>query len=126
MGEWVSWADIVVAATNDHSLNEKIISDAITKGKHYNSADGKGIFIPSTVERPGYTIAISTMGLSPGMSKFIRTELEKGLGPELMSSFFIQNRLRSELKEKVPDQHERERRLWTIINDDENLAYDII
>ena len=53
------------------------------------------------------------------MSKFIRTELEKELGPDIDVMIYIQNRLRSELKEKVPDQRERERRLWMVINDDE-------
>ena len=77
----IGWADLVIAATNDRDLNDAIAAEAAVQGKYCNRADGVSTFlIPSLVERDNYKVAISTEGRSPGMSKYLRLELDRFLG----------------------------------------------
>jgi siroheme synthase-like protein len=116
--DMVGWADLVIAATNDTRLNDTIASEAARQGKLCNRADGLSTFlIPSVVERENYCVAISTEGRSPGMSKFLRLELDRLLGRRYELMVSLQEELRELAKKKVPSQIERERRLWRVLED---------
>ena len=119
MARWVEWADLVVAATNDHVLNGRIAAEAMTRGRPCNRADGVSTFlIPSMVERNGYAIAISTMGRSPGMSKYLRLKLERELGVEYDLMVRLQEEVREVAKASMSSQTEREAFLWEIMEDE--------
>lgn len=119
MERWVDWADLVVAATDDAELNDAIARAAQEKGKLCNRADGVSTFlIPSLVEKDGYCVAISTLGRSPGMSKFLRLKLERELGPRFDLMVRLQEELRELARSRIPDQVDRERFLWTVLEDD--------
>ncbi len=118
MEKWIDWADFVVAATDDPELNERIAAVSEAKKRLLNRADKLGTFlIPSVVSKNNFIIAISTLGRSPGMSKFLRMKLEKELGGEYSSMIKLQEELRERAKEVISDQPRRERFLWQVLND---------
>lgn len=118
--EFVSTADMVVAATDDEELNSQIEREAKMRGKWCNRADGASTFlIPSVVRRDGFIIAVSTEGRSPAMSRFIREWLEQSIPKEFEDMVRLQERLRSWAKENIRGQERREDFLWNVLKDDE-------
>jgi precorrin-2 dehydrogenase/sirohydrochlorin ferrochelatase len=118
--EMVRWADLIVAATDDPGLNGIIAEEAARQGKFCNRADGLSTFlIPSVVERENYKVAVSTEGRSPGMSKFLRLELDRLLDKRYGRMVALQEDLRMAAKDAIPSQREREERLWKVLQDRE-------
>ncbi len=108
----IDQADLVVAATGDPAADEMICQRAIANGIPYNRSDGPGGFlIPSVVNRRNYTVAVSTLGRSPGMSRHIRLYLEEQLPRVFEDMVDLTEVLREELKGSVPDPADREGRL---------------
>ena len=119
MERWIDWADFVVAATHDPELNERISKKSEARGRFFNSADKPGNFlIPSVVSRDNFIIAISTLGRSPGMSKFMRIKLDRELGKEYSSMISLQEELREIAKVVITNQASREKFLWKVLNDE--------
>lgn len=117
--DMVGWADLVVAATNDPVMNERITNEARRQGKWCNRADGISTFmIPSVVERERYKVAVSTEGRSPGMSRYLRQLLDARLDRRYDLMVALQEELREVAKEAVPSQKEREERLWQVLEDE--------
>lgn len=78
-------ARLAYAATSDARVNEAIRDEARREGIWLNVVDQPGLcdFItPALVRRGDLTIAVSTNGRVPGLSKQIRQELEQRYGPE--------------------------------------------
>ncbi len=118
--ERVQGADIVVAATNDRALNEAIASAAASLGRPCNRADApSNLMIPSVVRRENYVVAVSTLGRSPAMSRYLRSKLEKELDEGIDRMVALQVKLREEAKALILEQRERERLLWAILEDPE-------
>lgn len=79
----VARPSIVVAATNDEALNRRISEICARRGIWINVVDRPRLcsfIVPSVVSRGRLTVAISTNGLSPALSKWIRKKLERDLG----------------------------------------------
>ena len=77
-------ARLAYAATSDARVNEAIRDEARREGIWLNVVDQPGLcdFItPALVRRGDLTIAVSTNGRVPGLSKQIRQELEQRYGP---------------------------------------------
>ncbi|HLJ32292.1 MAG TPA: bifunctional precorrin-2 dehydrogenase/sirohydrochlorin ferrochelatase, partial [Ktedonobacteraceae bacterium] len=77
-------AFVVVAATNDQQLIEAIWSETQQRGQLVNIVDVPAycnFIVPSILRRGQLTIAVSTEGASPGLSKRIRQELEAHFPP---------------------------------------------
>jgi precorrin-2 dehydrogenase/sirohydrochlorin ferrochelatase len=111
-------AFLVVAATGDRKLNDEISSLAEALGILVNNATGDTpVLVPSVIRKGDVTIAISTGGRSPAMSKYIRLKLDAALGPDVERMVGLQERLREELKGRLPDQKGREKILWEILDD---------
>lgn len=116
--KWTTWADLVVAATNDPDLNERIMDEANRQGKLGNRSDGLSTFlIPSLVERQNYKVAISTEGRSPAMSRYLRMEIERLLGPRYDLMVELQEEIRNKAKGLLASQKEREERLWEVLRE---------
>jgi len=78
-------AHLVIAATNDLSVNRAVAQLCRKKGILVNVAappEESSFIVPSVVERGDLVIAVSTSGASPALSRSIRQELEKQYGPE--------------------------------------------
>jgi len=111
-------ADIVIAATNDADLNKRITERAERLSKLYNSTDCGGNFmIPSVVKKENYLIAISTMGSSPAMAKYMRLKLDSELDEAYSAMVKLQQELRTSARKSLKKQREREAFLWQILND---------
>lgn len=76
---------LVVAATDDQPVNELASRLARRRGIWINVVDQPRIcsfIFPSVVRRGRLVLAISTGGISPALSKWIRKDLENRYGPE--------------------------------------------
>ncbi|MCE8425148.1 MAG: bifunctional precorrin-2 dehydrogenase/sirohydrochlorin ferrochelatase [Candidatus Methanoperedens sp.] len=113
-------AFIVIPATNDMILNEKIAGIAENSGQLVNRVDDLGdVIVPSIIRRGDIVIGISTLGQSPALSKYIRKNIEGVITPGLAVMTRLQNEIREMLKSRVGDQKERKEILWNIMNDSE-------
>jgi precorrin-2 dehydrogenase / sirohydrochlorin ferrochelatase len=112
-------AFLVIGALSDPSQNNRIGSICKKKGILFNNADGKtgDVILPAVSSGENFTLAISTGGSSPAVSRFIREHLEQEL-PELDRMIGLQRRLREELKKKVPDQIRRNEILRKVLEDE--------
>lgn len=111
-------AFIAIPATNDPGLNGSIEKRAKEQGVLVNKVDGVGeVVVPSIVRKGPLSLAISTK--SPALTKYIRIKLEEELTEEYGGMARLIGQIRNELKLKVPDQEERSRRLWKVLQDDE-------
>ncbi len=116
-------AFIVIPATSDAALNERIAELANQSGKLVNLVDDLGdIIVPSVIERGDIVIGISTFGKSPALSKYIRERIEEVVTPEFALMARLQSEVREKLKSLVEDQKKRKEILWNIINDDDVWA----
>jgi precorrin-2 dehydrogenase / sirohydrochlorin ferrochelatase len=111
-------AFLVIGALSDPAQNNRIGSICKKKGILFNNADGKtgDVILPAVSSGENFTLAISTGGSSPAVSRFIREHLEQEL-PELDAMIGLQRRLREELKKKVPDQIRRNEILRKVLED---------
>jgi precorrin-2 dehydrogenase / sirohydrochlorin ferrochelatase len=111
-------AFLVMGALSDPAQNNRIGSICRKNGILFNNADGKAgdVILPAISSGENFTLAISTGGSSPAVSRFIREHLEKEL-PELDAMIGLQRRLREELKRTVPDQNRRNEILHKILDD---------
>lgn len=132
----VEGAFLVVAATSDREMNDRVGRAAREAGAHFNNAKGErgDTLIPSVVRGEEYLIAISTGGASPAVPRFLREHLQATY-PHLDSMIRVEARLRAALKQTVPDQAARAAVLravlrdpeaWTWLVDGEGQAYERI
>lgn len=73
-------AMLVIAATDDPAVNERVCREARERGQLVNCAapPAAGNFhVPAVVRRGPITVAISTGGASPALARLIRRELEQ-------------------------------------------------
>src|SRR5581483_3554005 len=102
---------LVIAATSDHGLNERVAQAADAAGIPVNVVDdrSRGTFItPSVVQRGPITIAISTAGSAPVLARRLRERLETLLPAEYGRIAEFMEKHRPRVKEEVEDG----RRLW--------------
>ena len=111
-------AFLAIGALSDPAQNNRIGRLCRKKGILYNNADGKGgdVILPGISRGEHYTIAISTGGSSPAVSRFIREHLDQDL-PELDAMIVLQNRLREALKKTEPEQTRRDAILHAVLDD---------
>jgi len=123
-------AFLVVAALSDPDLNNRIGRHCRAKGILFNNADGipGDVIIPSVTTAENYTLAITTRGSSPAISRFIREHLEAEF-PAMDAMIALQSELREKLKGTEPVQGRRndilreilqDREIWDLL--EENLA----
>jgi precorrin-2 dehydrogenase/sirohydrochlorin ferrochelatase len=101
---------LVIGATDDEDLNQKISAEAHRRNILCNIADRPkacNFILPSIVHRGDLLIAISTSGQSPAFARKLRQDLEKQFGPEyelfLIAMGAIRHRLLTQAHE--PEAH---------------------
>jgi precorrin-2 dehydrogenase / sirohydrochlorin ferrochelatase len=114
----LEWAFLVIGALSDTAQNNRIGRLCRKRGILFNNADGEpgDVILPSVTGGINYTLAISTHGSSPAISRFIREHLEAEF-PALDQMIALQQRLRTELKRAEPDQAKRDRLIWQVLED---------
>ena len=101
-------ADIVVAATSDHGLNNAIRDISLSKGIMTNSAHGGGdVLIPSVLKRSGYSVAVSSEGRVPAFPPYVIKALDGFLDQSYDSMLDLLVKVRPIVKEKIATQPER-------------------
>lgn len=122
--KWISWADLVVVASGDSKLNERI--SHLAQDKLLNRADEpyKGnIIVPSSFFIGDVQISIFTQGKSPLIARLLRKKIEKIIKREDVLQLDLQDYTRNLLKYKVKGQKNRRKYLYQLINDTQIKEY---
>ncbi len=101
---------LAVAAAGDAALNAVIVRASRRRGVPLNVVDEPDkcdFIVPAVVESGGLLIAVSTSGASPGLAARIATRLRGEYGREYGRILRHLERLRCELKRRVPEQRRR-------------------
>ena len=103
-------AFVVVAATPDRALNERVFRDAERRGMLCNVADVPELcnFILPAVHREGsIAVAVSTGGASPALAKRLRSMIAAIVRPEHAELAEELRAMRPEVKARFPSYEER-------------------
>lgn len=95
---------LVFAATNSRKVNETVAEDVGRRLGLVNVVDTPELcsfIVPSIVKRGALSIAISTSGKSPALSKAIRKHLEAEFSEESGDLVSSLGRLREDLRKKI-------------------------
>ncbi len=112
----ISGALIVIPATNDLKLNQKITDIALESDILINQVNSLGsVVIPSVIKRGDLIIGISTLGHSPAVSKYTRRQIENLITPAYFDMIQLQKELRNYLKKHIAEQKKRKEILWNIL-----------
>ena len=116
----IEGAFLVISTFSDPFQNDRIGNLCRARAILFNNADGEAgdVMLPSVTGGKNYTIAISTKGSSPAVSRFIREHLEKTY-PALDEMIALQSELREQLKHLEPSQTRRTAILWEVLSDKE-------
>jgi len=121
-----SWAEdslepywLVIAATDDHTVNAAVAAAAAAARRFCNVVDSPELcsfVMPAIIDRDPVLVAISTAGASPVLARWIKGLIEAVL-PGRIGEFarFLSSR-RQRVKEKIPDGDLR-RRFWQAVVD---------
>jgi precorrin-2 dehydrogenase / sirohydrochlorin ferrochelatase len=111
-------AFLVIGALSEPAQNNRIGQLCRDRGILFNNADGEpgDVILPSVSRGTGYTLAISTSGSSPAVSRFIREHLEHEF-PAMDLMIALQQRLRAQLRCTEPDPVKRNTILREVLND---------
>jgi precorrin-2 dehydrogenase/sirohydrochlorin ferrochelatase len=107
-------AFLVVAATSSVRTNSKVARDAPSLINVVDTPSEGNFIAPSIVRRGPLTIAISTEGASPALSKAVRKELEKLYGREFALYLEFVESVREKAMKKIPDNKKREKFLKSL------------
>ena len=115
---------LVIAATNDPAVNAAIASEARARGIWVNAVDDPpacDAFFASTLRRGPLTLAISTDGAFPGLSRSLRLALESLLPDE--RPLHDLTALRARLRQRLPDPAVRTKVLRALLHDFETRYF---
>lgn len=120
---YMDGADMVIAATSSHDLNDSIRDISMAKGIMTNSAHGGGdVLIPSVLDRPGYSIAVSSGGRVPAFPPYVVKVLDGLLDQSYESMLELLMRIRPIVKERISSQSERAEFLAVVLDDEDVWA----
>jgi siroheme synthase-like protein len=95
-------AFLVIAATDDPTVNQAVWIEADRRGCLINVVDDpahSNFILPAVMRRDDLSIAISTGGSSPALARRLRERLETLIGPEYGTLAGLMAELRPELME---------------------------
>ncbi len=98
--------DFVIVAVDDDRVHRKVYEDSSALKVFVNSVDNQefcDFIFPSIIKREDLTLAISTNGASPAVSKYLKRFLEKKL-PYNISSFIKEMK---DLRKSLPKGRDR-------------------
>jgi precorrin-2 dehydrogenase/sirohydrochlorin ferrochelatase len=93
-------AFLVIAATDDATLNRKVSQAAQQRGLLVNAVDQPAdcnFIVPSVLSRGDLLVAVSTSGKSPAFARRVRIELERHFGEEYGFFLNLMGNLRKEI-----------------------------
>ena len=111
-------AFIVIAASSSIETNSQVNMEARQLINVVDTPSEGNFITPSIVRRGPLTIAISTEGCSPAVSKAIRKEIQSLYGPEFAKYLRFAGKVRKEAMSGIKDPSERERFLKGLASED--------
>jgi uroporphyrin-III C-methyltransferase/precorrin-2 dehydrogenase/sirohydrochlorin ferrochelatase len=96
---------LVVAATPDPEVNQRVHRDAVALNIPVNVVDAPDLctfIFPSIVDRSPLTIAVSSSGRSPVLARFLRRKIEAMVPAAYGSLAEFAGRLRQRVKQQLP------------------------
>lgn len=105
---------LVIAATNQHELNQRIYQEACLRNILINTVDDPAhcsFILPAIVDRSPVIVAISSGGRSPVLIRLLRERLETLLPHSLAQSAKIAEQWRTRVKQRFSQLSDR-RRFW--------------
>lgn len=117
-GDVSAGSSIVVAATDDPAVNMAVAEEAKAAGALVNSVrppEAGSFVVPSTIRRGGLTVAISTSGGCPALTKRLRKDIESFLGEEYGAFIEFLEGARDVIKQTVPNEADRQRILTALV-----------
>jgi precorrin-2 dehydrogenase/sirohydrochlorin ferrochelatase len=100
-------AFLVIAATDSEVINKDVSEGAFCLLNVVDTPHLCNFIVPSVVRRGPLTIAISTSGISPALSKSIRKELEKCYGEEFTKYLRLLEKIREKAMAEIRDKKKR-------------------
>jgi precorrin-2 dehydrogenase/sirohydrochlorin ferrochelatase len=97
---YLKGAFVVLAATDDASLNRRVSRAARQRGLLVNAVDQPAdcnFIVPSVLSRGDLLIAVSTSGKSPSFARKVRVDLEQHFGEEYGFFLNLMGNLRKEI-----------------------------
>jgi precorrin-2 dehydrogenase/sirohydrochlorin ferrochelatase len=101
---------LVFACTDDNAINNKIKKEAARKNIPVNVADNPDLcdfIVPSIIRKGGLTIAISTSGELPLLSKKLRQKIEEVVTDDYLEYLHIIGEFRRHLLKTVKEARKR-------------------
>ena len=98
---------LVIAATDSEEINQKVSEDATCLVNVVDTPSLCNFIVPSVLQRDPLTIAVSTGGISPALSKSIRQELEKLYGPEFAEYLQLLEKIRKKAIKEIKNKKSR-------------------
>jgi len=105
---------LVIAATNDRSVNARVSEAARARGLPVNVVDDPALcsfIVPSILDRSPVMVAVSTGGASPVLARQLRTRLESLIPAAYGRLASLLESCREQAKARIPDERLR-RRFW--------------
>ena len=105
-------ANIVIASTDDQSVNEKIAADCRARRIPVNVVDVTPLcefIVPAIIEKGSIQIAVSTGGKSPALARTLKEDLHRIVGPEYAEVNDVLGTLREGAKAVLPTDVDRKR-----------------
>lgn len=111
---------LVIAATDDRSVNAAVASAARRRGIPVNAVDDPPnctFIVPAVVRRGDLTVAVSTGGKSPAAARLVKERIGAMLGDEYAALVRLLGAHRGTMKQSVAGQGKRARAWKRIIGD---------
>jgi precorrin-2 dehydrogenase / sirohydrochlorin ferrochelatase len=107
-------AVLVIAATDNRSVNDAVVEAARARGVLVNVVDAPeecDFYVPASIQRGGLQITVDTQGTCPALSKRLRRQLEAEFGPEYGDWVALAGELRTQLLAEVASPEKRKKAL---------------
>ncbi|HET8775857.1 MAG TPA: bifunctional precorrin-2 dehydrogenase/sirohydrochlorin ferrochelatase [Thermoanaerobaculia bacterium] len=105
-------ATIVIASTDEQSVNEQIAADCRARRIPVNVVDVTPLcefIVPAIIEQGSIQIAVSTGGKSPALARTLKEDLQRAVGPEYAEVNDVLGTLRDGAKRVLPTDVDRKR-----------------
>jgi len=115
--DYLEGAWLVFACTNQRDVQREVFQACEERKIFCNVVDQPDVssfIVPSVVKRGALTLAISTSGASPAVSRRLRERLERLFGEEYASYLELMRRIRESILSKGLPQEEKERKLQVL------------
>lgn len=103
-------ATLVIASTDDTSVNEQVAADCRRRRIPVNVVDVTPLcefIVPAIIEKDGIQIAVSTGGKSPAIARTLKEDLDRAIGPEYAEVNELLGSLRDSARRTLPTDVDR-------------------